>query len=79
MKISKDFLELYWGYGWKHVLICPRSNTCTYYFNYKHTFSLVLITLVDAEFTLMWDAMEGTQMVGYLEIVTGSRLLMMAA
>uniref|UniRef100_A0A1X7UC36 DDE Tnp4 domain-containing protein n=1 Tax=Amphimedon queenslandica TaxID=400682 RepID=A0A1X7UC36_AMPQE len=34
----------------KNVLIRPPPNSVSYYINYKHTFSIVLIALVDADY-----------------------------
>ena len=38
----------------KHVLIQPPPNTRSYYFNYKHSFSIHLLALVDADYKFVY-------------------------
>lgn len=40
----------------KHIMLQPPFNSGLYYFNYKHSFSIVLLAVVDAdyEFTYMY-------------------------
>ena len=54
-RISQEF-SYKWNYcncigamDGKHVLIRPPPNSGSYFFNYKHNFSVVLLALVDAD------------------------------
>lgn len=38
----------------KHVLIKPPANSGSYFFNYKHSFSLVLLAVVDAAYKFIY-------------------------
>lgn len=45
-----EFPKLHRGLGWKHVQITALANSGPNYFNYKRTFSIVLLALVDADY-----------------------------
>lgn len=38
----------------KHILIRPPPNTGLYYFNYMHSFSVVLLAVVDANYKFLY-------------------------
>ena len=38
----------------KHVMIRPPSSSGSYYFNYKHSFSIVLLAVVDADYKFLY-------------------------
>ena len=38
----------------KHILIQPSPNSGSYYFNYKHSFSIVLLAVVDADYKFLY-------------------------
>ena len=38
----------------KHVMVRPPPNSGSFYFNYKHSFSVVLLALVDAEYKFIY-------------------------
>ena len=59
-KISEEF-SVKWNFyncigamDGKHIVIRPPPNSGSYYFNYKGTFSLVLLAVVDADYNLVY-------------------------
>ena len=38
----------------KHILIKPPAHSGSYYFNYKHSFSVVLLAIVDANYKFIY-------------------------
>ena len=59
-KIAQDF-STKWNFNncmgamdGKHILISPPANSGSYYFNYTHNFSVVLLALVDAEYKFIY-------------------------
>ena len=38
----------------KHIVIRPPTGSSSYYFNYKHTFSIVLLAVVDANYKFIY-------------------------
>lgn len=60
MKIAKGF-ENEWNFyncigalDGKHIVIRPPANSGSYYYNYKHHFSIVLMALVDTSYRFVY-------------------------
>ena len=38
----------------KHIIIRPPTNSGSYYYNYKHSFSIVLMAVVDSTYKVIY-------------------------
>ena len=60
MKIAQEFHEKWifktciGAMDGKYILIKPPPNSGSYYFNYKHSFSIVLLAIVDANYRFVY-------------------------
>ena len=49
-----EFSPLHWRHCGKHVLIKPPQSSGSFYLNYKHSFSIVLLAIVDADYKFVY-------------------------